>query len=64
MDRDVEVEVRGRELVIRAAQHPRAGWEEMCRQIVEDGEDGLLDEELTLTNWELNEWTWQSSASG
>jgi antitoxin MazE len=54
----VEVEVRSGELIIRATPHPRAGWEEMCRQIVEDGEDGLLDEELCLTEWEINEWQW------
>jgi antitoxin MazE len=58
MERDVEMEVRGGELIIRASQHPRAGWEEACKQIVADGEDGLLDEELNLTDWETNEWEW------
>jgi antitoxin MazE len=53
------MEIRDGELIVRAAQHPRAGWEEACRQIVEDGEDGLLDEELNLTEWEQNERVWE-----
>jgi antitoxin MazE len=59
IERHIQIEFRNGDLVIRAAQHPRAGWEEAFRHIVEDGEDGLLDEELCLTEWEINKWVWE-----
>jgi antitoxin MazE len=59
MDRDVEMEVRSGELIIRASQHPRAGWDEMCKEIVASGEGNLLDgDDIPATEWEINEWEW------
>jgi len=59
MDRDVEVEVRSGELIVRALHHPRAGWDEMCKEIVSSGDGELLDgDEIPQTEWEINEWEW------
>jgi antitoxin MazE len=53
----VELEVRGKQLVIRSARKPREGWAEDCRKMAELGEDGLIDPQ-TPTIWDETEWTW------
>lgn len=58
LDRDVELEVQSGQLVVRAYRHPREGWEEQFREMAKAGDDRLLDEELSLTDWEANEWEW------
>jgi len=56
---DVEVEARGRELVVRSAHHARAGWDEQFRVMAERGDDRLLDAETpSLTQWDETEWQW------
>lgn len=54
---EVEIDVRGSELVIRSARKPREGWDELCRELAARGEDKLLDAE-TPTVWDETEWTW------
>jgi antitoxin MazE len=54
---EVELEVRGAQLVIRSARKPREGWEQACREMTARGEDALLDPETTTT-WDETEWTW------
>ncbi len=54
---EVEIDVRGSELVIRSARKPREGWDEAFRQMAARGDDKLLDAE-TSTTWEETEWTW------
>jgi antitoxin MazE len=54
---EVEIEVRGEQLVIRAANPPRAGWAEAFARMAERGDDALLDRELP-TEWDLSEWKW------
>ncbi len=56
---DVELEVRDRQLVVRAASRPRAGWEEQFRLMAERGDDKLLNNDSSgLTHWDESEWTW------
>jgi len=56
---DVELEVRDRQLVVRAASRPRAGWEEQFQLMAERGDDKLLDDDSSgLTHWDESEWTW------
>ncbi|MGB0389699.1 MAG: AbrB/MazE/SpoVT family DNA-binding domain-containing protein [Ardenticatenaceae bacterium] len=55
----VGLEVQPGQIIIRAAQHPRQGWEEQFRLMAEQGDDRLLDgETLSLTKWEEEEWEW------
>lgn len=54
---EVEIEVRGEQLVIRAANAPRAGWAEAFAKMGECGRDALLDPE-TSTEWDESEWRW------
>jgi antitoxin MazE len=54
---EVELEVRGSQLVIRSARKPREGWAEDCRKMAERSDDGLLDPQ-TPTVWDETEWTW------
>jgi antitoxin MazE len=53
----LEMEVRGSQVVIRAAEHPRAGWEEAFSAMAARGDDKLLDR-MTPTKWEEAEWEW------
>ena len=56
---EVEVEVQANQLIIRATQSPRQGWEAQFQAMAEAGDDRLLDEEpLVLTEWEAQEWEW------
>lgn len=54
---EVEIEVRGEQLVIRAANPPRAGWAEAFARMAERGDDRMLDQE-TPTAWDESEWKW------
>jgi len=53
----VEIEVHGDRIVIRAAQKPRAGWEEAFAKMAEQNDDVLLDD-VTTTEWQEFEWEW------
>jgi antitoxin MazE len=41
---EVELLVRGDQLVIRPSQRPRSGWEEQFERMAGRGDDRLLDE--------------------
>jgi antitoxin MazE len=60
LGRDVELEARDGELVVRAVGHPRAGWEEAAAAMAAAGDDALLDPEVHApTRWEREEWEWR-----
>ncbi len=55
----VELEVQPGQIIIRAAQHPRQGWDEQFRLMAEQGDDRLLDGDMpSLTEWDEEEWEW------
>jgi antitoxin MazE len=54
---EVDMEVRGSEIVIRSARKPREGWAEDCKRMAELGEDGLIDPQ-TPTVFDETEWMW------
>lgn len=57
---DIELEVQGDQLVLRAARRPREGWDEQFRQMAEREEDGLLDKNVRSgSSWDAEEWTWE-----
>ncbi len=57
MSDEIEMEVRGLQLVIRAANHPRAGWDEAFASMAARGDDKPLDP-FTPTKWDETEWEW------
>jgi antitoxin MazE len=57
--KDVELESQADQLIIRAARHPRYGWDEQFRAMAERGDDKLLDADApSLTSWDDKEWEW------
>ncbi len=57
---EVELSVRGDQLVIRAGKRPRSGWEDRFQRMAERGDDRLLDEEaVSSTKWDQGEWEWK-----
>ncbi len=57
---EVELSVRGDQLVIRPGNRPRSGWEEKFARMAELGDDRLLDEEaVSSTKWDQDEWEWK-----
>jgi antitoxin MazE len=56
---DIELEVQGDQLVLRAARKPREGWEEQFRQMSEHNDDALLDPNVRMgSSWDDEEWSW------
>lgn len=57
---EVEIEVEGNRLVLRALGHPRAGWDEAFQVMARQGGDSLLDGGDHLpTQWDEEEWEWR-----
>ena len=59
LDGPVEIDVRGNQLVVRAASRPRCGWDEAFRAMHQAGDDQLRDrEEPSPSRWDQDEWQW------
>ena len=57
--KEVDIEVRGNQIVLRSLRRPREGWDESFRQMATEGDDRLLDETLLRhTSWDEKEWQW------
>lgn len=56
LDGPVEIVVRDRTLVIRAAK-ARAGWDDSFRSMALHGDDALL-EPIPTSDWDDAEWEW------
>jgi len=56
LEGDVEIEVRGSQIVIQAAHRPRAGWADAFRRMASVGDDALLDAQPT--KWDESDWAW------
>ncbi|MFM7141138.1 MAG: AbrB/MazE/SpoVT family DNA-binding domain-containing protein [Alphaproteobacteria bacterium] len=54
---EVELEIRGATIVIRARHAVREGWAEASRDLRGDGGDRLLDP-VTPTRFDETEWEW------
>ena len=56
---EVELEVQDSQIIIHAAGGPRQGWDEAFHAMAEEGDDQLLDGDLTgQTDWDKNAWQW------
>lgn len=59
LKKEVELEPRGDELIIRSVSRRRRGWEEAFGRMAEKGDDVLLDQEATpASSWDVTEWRW------
>ncbi|HEV2199162.1 MAG TPA: AbrB/MazE/SpoVT family DNA-binding domain-containing protein [Bryobacteraceae bacterium] len=54
----IEMEVRGSQVVIAAANHPRTGWDKAFAEMAERGDDRSLDE-VAPGKWDETEWEWR-----
>jgi len=60
LEGEVELEVRDRQIVIRAVAKPRHDWGRKFRIMAERGDDTLLDRESAdLTSWDKKDWQWK-----
>ena len=57
---EVELEVRDKQLLIRAVRKPRQDWGRKFRLMAEKGDDRLLDRDVVgQTSWDEEEWQWK-----
>jgi antitoxin MazE len=54
---EVEMQVRGSQIVLRTPRDPREGWAEAFDRMAQSGDDALLDE-TPETSWDKTEWEW------
>ena len=54
---ELELEVRGATVIIKASRAPRAGWAEAARSLHAEGGDALLDP-TPPTLFDETEWRW------
>ncbi|MEZ5064155.1 MAG: AbrB/MazE/SpoVT family DNA-binding domain-containing protein [bacterium] len=57
LSEEVDLEVRGGEIVISPAERPRRGWAEAAQTLRGDDEERLLDEPIPTT-FDEKEWEW------
>ncbi len=55
---EVDVEVRGNQLIISPVRVPRAGWSEAFAGMAAAGGDQLLDPDLPPPRFDREHWTW------
>lgn len=55
---EVELEVRGNQILIRSASRPRLGWAQAFREMAERGDDRPVDGSIPGTRWDKDEWEW------
>ena len=56
---EVDIEVRGNQIVLRSLRRPREGWEDSFRRMASKGDDVLLDGKLLRqSSWDEEEWQW------
>lgn len=55
----IEVEVREGEMILRAPQHPRAGWSEAFAAAAHEGQDDLVEWREFSNEFDDSEWEWK-----
>jgi antitoxin MazE len=57
---EVEIDVEAGQIVLRAPDNPRAGWEEAFEAMHARGDDVLLDgDQIGSSSWDGEEWEWE-----
>ena len=57
---DIELILKDNEIVLRSAEAPRKNWDQAFREMAEEGDDQLLDKDVSevASEWDETEWTW------
>jgi antitoxin MazE len=55
---EVDIIARNNSLIIRNARKPRAKWAEAFEQMTARNDDRLLDDVVSLTSFDEDEWEW------
>ena len=56
---EVELELRDKQILIRQTSRPRHNWGAAFKDMVEQGDDELLDDDgISLVVWDEEEWEW------
>lgn len=55
---DVDMEVDDGQIIIRAVDKLREGWEEAFEAMASKGDDMLVDDESVSGEWDSKEWEW------
>jgi len=60
LSEDIELILKNNEIVLRSANGPRKGWDQAFQKMAEQGDDQLIDEDLSdfSNEWDDSEWTW------
>ncbi len=56
---EIQMDVRGRAIVIHSPRHARAGWAVAFKQMARTGDDMLLDPQPVSTRWDKEDWEWK-----
>ncbi len=60
LQHDIELEVQGDQLLLRAARRPREGWDAQFQHMAERNDDKLLDKHVRSgSSWDEEEWQWE-----
>ena len=60
LEGEVELEVKDREILIRAVSKHRQDWAQKFKAMAEKGDDKLLDSSsIDQTSWDKEEWEWK-----
>jgi len=60
LQHDIELEVQGDQLLLRAARRPREGWDAQFQHMAERNDDELLDKHVRSgSSWDEEEWQWE-----
>lgn len=59
LGQEVELVAAGNTLVIRAARQPREGWADAFQAMARQGDDALLDDGISTSRWDQDEWRWE-----
>ncbi len=54
---EVEMKVEGDQLIIHPVRKPREGWEAQFALMAANHDDQLIDE-MIISEWDDEEWTW------
>lgn len=59
LEEEVEIEAIDNQIIIRPVAYPRQGWEDLFKEMAENGDDQLLiSDETGKTIWDKVEWQW------
>ena len=59
LGKEVELELRGDQIVVRSAYRARRNWEDKFKAMAQQGDDKLLDGDVIIfTAWDEEEWEW------